>query len=166
MENKSASSASGVSSAAAKVLYSKGFNPKNCLITKFPNQIQKAHLIPQSYKKIRAEVCCSIARTVPFILTPVQTRRCEWLLGYAAGAFSVDSHYNLIPRERCYSSERWWLNLTYLEVKSDLHGDFDAGCWALVPIETQRQGLLTSIQNCEKKIPTESTGPWPPFDKV
>ncbi|KZP17738.1 hypothetical protein FIBSPDRAFT_1046632 [Athelia psychrophila] len=135
------------SSQSSSRLESNSLNPDTCVLTgdtgATGSDIEKAHLISQSSP--RAEL-----------------RKYEWLLGYKAGEFHLDSHHNSM-----YMEYGW-------------HHKFDKGKWALVPDKPTRdaiiEGLNEVVQELREVVPKTSDGvalerkdgvsAWPHFEKV
>ncbi|KZP11211.1 hypothetical protein FIBSPDRAFT_189268 [Athelia psychrophila] len=146
LENKAFGNRS-VSSASSSRLESNSFKPNICVLTgdtgATGSDIEKAHLIPHSSP--RAEL-----------------RKYEWLLGYKAGEFHIESHHNIM-----YMEYGW-------------HHKFDKGKWALVPDRPTRDVIVERLKEVVQKLSEVvlktsdgvalerkvGVSAWPHFEKV
>ncbi|KZP11215.1 hypothetical protein FIBSPDRAFT_1050854 [Athelia psychrophila] len=136
-----------LSSASSSRLESNSFKPNICVLTgdtsTAGSDIEKAELIHH-------------------LTTKAELRKYEWLLGYTAGEFRIDSHHNIM-----YMEYGW-------------HHQFDRYNWALVPDKPTRdvivERLKEVVQKLREVVPKTSDGvalerkggvsAWPHLEKV
>jgi hypothetical protein len=86
-----------MSSESVKILDSNAHEPYTCILTRATNDsgfdIERSHIIPRSIKI--QEVGDAYSIHISIILEAIQLRVYEWMLGYDAGTFNIDSHYNV-----------------------------------------------------------------------
>jgi hypothetical protein len=91
-----------ISASSASNLMTNGHKPNVCILTRQGKNtgipITRPHMIPQATKPkdvSRVFIYFSIHFTVVKSSLELQLRFFEWLLGYDAGTFNLDSHFNL-----------------------------------------------------------------------